>query len=206
MGYEYKIDIGGVTYGMSDMQSAHIEQPLFEKLSVGNACMASFTITLWPISEIPKMAQLIPYCRETGGEWRQLGVFYIDTRKETGDALTITAYDAMGKADADWIPAQSLTFPMTMEKAAQVIAELMSVSLDPRCAFNSSYEADYPPTGTKLRDVLRYIAGAHAGNWIITNEGKLLLVPLFGSMPEETFYLVTEEGSAITLGGTRIIV
>ena len=65
---------------------------------------------------------------------------------------------------------------------------------------------DYPANNYTLRDVLRFIAAANVGNWIITSENNLLLVPLFGSMPEETNFLVDESGSAITFGGVRIIV
>ena len=55
-----------------------------------------------------------------------------------------------------------------------------------------------------MREVLAEIAVANAGNWIITDAGKLLLVPL-NSIPAETHYLVTEYGYAITFGGTRIL-
>ena len=53
---------------------------------------------------------------------------------------------------------------------------------------------------------MKFIAVAHGGNWTITREDKLLLVPLVGSMPPETNYLVTEDGDAITFGGDRILV
>ena len=56
-----------------------------------------------------------------------------------------------------------------------------------------------------MREALGRIAVANAGNWTITDEGKLLLVGL-NSMPAETHYLITETGSAITFGGVRILV
>lgn len=56
-----------------------------------------------------------------------------------------------------------------------------------------------------MREVLGYIAVSNAGNWIITDEGKLLLVK-FGDIPAETNYLVEEGGFAITFGGDRILV
>jgi hypothetical protein len=43
------------------------------------------------------------------------------------------------------------------------------------------------------------IAAAHGGNWVITDEGKLRLIPL-GSAPAETNNLVTEHGDTITFG------
>jgi hypothetical protein len=49
------------------------------------------------------------------------------------------------------------------------------------------------------------VAVCEGGNWVITDEGKLLLLRL-GDIPEETSYLVTEYGGAITLGGVKILV
>lgn len=204
MSSEYKFDIAGTEYGMGDVLSAKIESPLFSKFSVGNACSAELDIVFWPKSTIPKMAKIIPYIK-SGGSWLKLGEFYTDTRSLTGDTISIVAYDAMLKADLEWVPDQNLTFPMTMPNAVTVIANLLGVSLDDRTVLNSAYTIDYPANGYTLRDVLCYIAAAHAGNWIITNAGKLLLVPVFGSMPEETNLLVTEDGDAITLGDVRIL-
>lgn len=207
MGYQYKVDIAGTEYGMHDIKSAKISQPLFDKLSVGNACAAEISIVFWQKSDIPRAAKIVPYCRESDAdEWYQIGIFYIDTRAKEGDALKIVAYDTMIKAEQEWTPRQQLVFPLDMGVAATEIATIMGTALDPRCAFNDSYTVDYPVNGYTLRDVLRYIAGAHGGNWIVTNEGKLLLVPLFEYAKYETNYLVTEYGNPITLGGTRLLV
>lgn len=206
MAYEYKVDIAGTTYGMNDIQSAEIEQPLFEKVSVGNTCNAKLTLVIWALGDIPRMAQIIPYCREEGTEeWTQLGVFFISTRREIEDKLEIVAYDCMLKSENPWVPDQSLEFPMTMGAAAAEIARLMGTELDERCSFNDSYFVDYPANEYAMRDILEFIATAHAGNWIVTGEGKLLLVPLYG-MPPETNYLVNERGRAITFAGVKIIV
>ena len=93
-----------------------------------------------------------------------------------------------------------------MPDAVAEICHLMDVELDSRTVLNGSYTIDYPANDWTLRDVLGFIGAAHAGNWIITNEGKLLLIPLFGGMPAETNYLVTENGNPITFGGVRILV
>ena len=63
----------------------------------------------------------------------------------------------------------------------------------------------YKHIGYEGSEALGRIAVANAGNWTITDEGKLLLVGL-NSMPAETHYLITETGSAITFGGVRILV
>jgi hypothetical protein len=91
-----------------------------------------------------------------------------------------------------------------MPTAVAEIARLMGVSVDSRTVLNSVYTLDYPANEYTLRDVLRFIAAAHAGNWIITANNELLLVPLFQSMPMETYNLVTEDGDGIVLGGVKL--
>ena len=209
MGYQYRFDIAGTEYGMSDVSAVKLEHPLFDKLSVGNTCSAELDITLWVKGDIPKMAKIIPYSIDEDSTETQLGVFWIDTRAAVGDMLNIIAYDAMMKADIVWVPRDDLEFPesgLPMPDAVTEICRLMDVELDSRTVLNSAYTIDYPANDYTLRDVLGFIAAAHGGNWIFTNEGKLLLVPLFGSMPAETNYLVTEDGDAITFGGVRITV
>lgn len=204
---EYKVEIGGITYGMGDIESVNIEQPLFDKLSVGNACSAKLTIVFWEITTIPKMSKIVPYARkQSTDDWIMQGEFYIDTRSLSDGKMTIVAYDAMLKGEIVWVPSQHLVFPMSMENAVAEIASLMGVEIDNRTLLNSIYTIDYPANDYTMRDILRYIAAAHAGNWIMTIEGRLLLVPLFASMPPETHYLVTEYGNPITFGGTRILV
>ena len=82
---------------------------------------------------------------------------------------------------------------------------MMGVNLDKRTVLNSAYTIDYPANDYTVRNELCFIAAAHGGNWIITDAGDLLLVPLL-SMPAETNYLITEYGDAITFGGVKILV
>ena len=92
-----------------------------------------------------------------------------------------------------------------MPTAVNLFCQMMGVKLDKRTVLNSAYIIDYPANDYTIRNELCFIAAAHGGNWIITDEGNLLLVPLL-SMPAETNYLITEYGDAITFGGVRILV
>ena len=56
-----------------------------------------------------------------------------------------------------------------------------------------------------MREALSRIAIANAGNWVISDDGELLLVGL-NSVPAQTNYLITNTGDAILFGGTRILV
>lgn len=201
---EYRVDIDGVRWGMAHIESGEIEQELFEKAGIGGTACAKLTLRLWDVAAPGRMAKVQPYVRRRpDGAWTALGTFRIDERKENGRRLELTAYDAMMSAEAVWEPGEEKAFPMRMEAAAKLIAAAMETELDSRCAFRP-YTVDYPAAGYTMREVLGYIAAAHGGNWMVTAAGKLLLVPLYGSAPPETSFLVTEEGEAVTFGGVRI--
>lgn len=203
---KYKVLIDNEEYIDADIRSANIERPLFDQLSIGNACEATLKIVFRKKTVIPTTAKMIPYAL-VNNQWEQLGVFYLDERsiKPTG-IMTVVAYDSMLKADKVWAPDQSLEFPMPMDDAVDIIAELMGITVDPRTNVSHAYTIDYPANDYTLRDVLKFIAVANGGNWTITRNDQLLLVPLVGSMPPETHYLIEENGFAITFGGDRILV
>ena len=209
---ERKINIAGTDYGEDTIVSLTTTGGLFADgtLSVGSAVSREINLSLWNISTtIPKMAKLIPYYRISNGaqtsEWIQKGVFYIDTRSVDSGLLTIHGYDDMLKAEQIWTPDQSLEFPMPMTQAVDIIANIMGVEIDARTVLNSSYTVDYPANDYTLRDVLRFIAAAHGGNWIMSDVGELWLVGL-NDLPTETNYLCDEDGDWITFGGDRILV
>lgn len=202
---EYKVVVAGVEYGMDAIKSGEIEQELFSAPGVGNTCRAVLTLSFWPREAPPRNAEIRAYVRESG-DWEQLGVFWIDQRSDENGRLDVVAYDAMGKAEAIWRPGDELAFPMTMEAAARAIAAAMGTELDERCVFDGNYTVDAPLEAYTMREVLGFIASAHGGNWQITAAGKLLLTPLFASMPPETHYLVTEDGDAILFGNVRLLI
>lgn len=209
---ERKINIAGMDYGEDTIVSLTTTGGLFADgtLSVGSAVSREINLSLWNVSTtIPKMAKLIPYYRLSNGtqtsEWIQKGVYYIDTRSVDSGLLTIHGYDDMLKAEQIWTPDQSLEFPMPMTQAANIIADIMGVEIDARTVLNSAYTVDYPANDYTLRDVLRYIAAAHGGNWIMSDAGELWLVGL-NTLPPETNYLCDEAGDWITFGGDRILV
>ncbi len=213
---EYKFDIAGAVYGPDAEVTHSVDSGLYEEFGIGNASTAKLTISLFADS-IPKAATIKRYIRLRNGEqvseWLPKGVFFTNRRSEEDGYWTVEAFDAMRKADQSWEPDQSLSFPMPMPDAVEEFARIMGVEMDLRTQLNQTYTIDYPASdpesGTggyySIRQELQWIAAAHCGNWIITGEGKLLLIPLM-SMPEETSYLVTEHGDAITLGGVKLLV
>lgn len=206
---EYGFDIAGTWYGPEDEVTHTADNGLYEEFSIGNASTASLTVSLFA-DDIPRAAVVKRYIRLRNGgqvsEWLPKGVYFTNRRAEDDGYWTIEAYDAMRKAEVVWAPDQNnLSFPLSMPAAVSEFARIMGVDIDPRTQLNPAYTIDYPANDYTIRDELRYIAAAHAGNWIITDEGKLLLVSLL-SIPPETFYLVDEYGDPITFGGDRILV
>lgn len=203
---EYAFDIGGVWYGPEAEVSHAVDGSLFEAFGVGNAMSATLNMSLYA-GQIPRGAVIKRYVRLTDGgqtsEWLPKGVFFTNRRTNDDGLWTVEAYDAMLKADITWTPRPGFTFPCTMEAAVRDIALSMEVELDERNVFQP-YTMDAYPAGEYMRrDALRDIAAAHGGNWVISDAGRLRLVPLI-SFPVETGYLVTERGGAILFGGMKI--
>lgn len=205
---EYKFEINGVEYGPEQEVEHTCTNGLFEDFGIGNAYTATLSMSLFA-DDIPKSATIKRYIRLKNGdqvsEWLPKGTFYTNTRAEDDGYWTIEAYDSMRKSEVVWTLDQSLEFPMSMPDAVDEFARIIGVELDQRTVLNENYTIDYPANDYTIRDELCFIAAAHAGNWIITDENKLYLVPLL-SAPAETNYLVNEVGDSITFGGDRILV
>lgn len=209
---EYAFEVGGdgswARYGPEAVVGHSVSQSLYETFGFGNAASAKLTLRV-AAESIPRAAQIRRFVRLVNGgdasEWRPAGIFFANRRSEEDGVWTVEAFDCMRKGEAVWVPFEGEAFPMSMGEAAFELAWALGTELDARTALNEAYSLDYPAEETTVRQVLQYIAAAHGGNWIVTGEGRLLLVPL-GSEPPETHYLVTERGRAITLGGVRILV
>ena len=140
-------------------------------------------------------------------EWITRGKFYIDTRKldKTTGVLTVTAYDCMLKAEADYID-QNGTYPMPMSDAVAYIASQIGVEVDER---NEIYggKIDSPTHVYNMREVLRFIAAASGGNFIISDTGKLRLVKVAAAAENATEYDCAEcfAGDAVTITGVRLL-
>ena len=215
---ETKLVIAGVTYGEDKIVdgSLRIDGGLYSTFGIGNCCARQIDVEIYPKGTIPRQAQIEVYVRlvlgEQVSEWIPKGVFFFSTRKTdriTG-VLSVHGYDAMLKAEETWLDSSydAETWPMPAATAVADIAARMGVQVDSRTVLNAAFPVQYPVDDEgdmTMREALGRIAVANAGNWTITDEGKLLLVGL-NSMPAETNYLITETGSAITFGGVRILV
>ena len=184
---EIKLNIAGVEYGMGNIISCSTSGGIFSEPGIGNCTSRQIQLEIFPIEEIPRQAQIQIFVRlvlsEQISEWIPKGVFFISTREKnklTG-ALKITGYDAMLKTEQTWLTADYATnvWPMSQADAAADIASRISVEIDSRTVLSADYPVEYP-TGENgdltMREVLGYIATSNAGNWIITDDGKLRLI------------------------------
>ena len=214
---ETKLSIAGVEYSKADIikNSLRVYGGLYSTFGIGNCSARQIDFEIYPKGTIPRQAKIEVFARlvlgEQASEGIPKGVFFFSTRKTdrvTG-VLSVHGYDAMLKAEETWLDSSydTDTWPMPAATAVNDIAARMGVAVDSRTALDASFPMQYPVDDDgdmTMREALGRIAVANAGNWIITDEGKLLLVGL-NSMPKETNYLVTENGSAITFGGVRIL-
>lgn len=214
---EVRLNIAGVIYMEADILSASMPRSgIFSTFDIGNCVSRELDISIIPKSDIPRNAQIRVFVRLVAGnevsEWIPQGTFFIRTRAKdaaTG-ALTITAFDAMLKADDIWLNENYdlEDWPMPAAEAAKDIAYRIGVSVDPRTSLSTSFPVAYPINENgdmTMREVLSGIAVSNAGNWTITMNNKLLLVKA-ANIPDATNYLVNEDGDAITFGGVRMIV
>ena len=180
--------------------------------TVGGTQAGEINVTMYPTAaEIPRRARLAPFIRLTDGEkfseWLPQGVFFLDTREEEEPdglkKLRIHGYDAMLRGEQNY-PASTLDWPAVDTAVVKEIAGAMGVDVDPRVweIMDGGYRIPLP-TGYSCREVLGYIGCMYAGNWIMSDTGTLLLVPL-GGLPQETRLLVDKAGNYITVGGVRI--
>lgn len=215
---EAKLKIAGVEYGEDQIvrKSLMVYGGLYSTFGIGNCCARQIEFEIYPQGTIPRQAKIEVYMRlrlgEQVSEWIPKGVFFFSTRKTdrvTG-VLSVHGYDAMLKAEETWLDSSydAKTWPMPAATAVADIAARMGVEVDSRTVLDAAFPVQYPVDDKgdmTMREALGRIAVANAGNWTITDEGKLLLVGL-NSMPAETHYLITETGRAITFGGVRILV
>lgn len=213
---EIRVDIAGFSYYHDTTVSVNVSGGMFAKPDIGVCASRQIDLIIQPQHNIPRQAEIRVYLRLRLGaqvsEWLQQGVFFVSTRSadKVDGTLTIHGFDAMLKAGQVWLTDDHKfdTWPKTETEAVNDIAARMGVQIDPRTLLNNKYKVDYPVDENgdmTMTDVLEGIATANCGNWIMTNEGKLLLLR-YGDIPPETNYLVEEHGDAILIGGVRILV
>ena len=190
--YDVEVVRGNTTYTVDDLVTIGINPKLFDGNgpSIGNAASALCYITLIESSDNwPRMAEFTIRVRLssedglTKSEWLSLGTFYTDSRTETKDGfLQITAYDSMLMTEQYWTDAidpEDLpsTWPITSKAWIDLVEDAGLIEIDSRSVIDDTVPLIGLNTASTIRDILRTIAAAHGGNWIVTPDCKLRLVP-----------------------------
>ena len=211
---EMRVRISAEDYGEDRIVLLETSGGVFDQPDIGNCASRQIDLTLRNPGHIPRGAEMRVFVRlRRGGEtseWIPKGVFFISTRRldKVSGVLDIHGFDARRRAVEVWDIDPYADWPMSQQKAVSSIARQMDVAVDPRTSLSNSFPVDYPVDedgDLAMADILEGIAVSETGNWVITDEGKLLLLRL-GDIPAETNYLVDETGAAITFGGVRILV
>lgn len=191
--------INGVTY--TKISAPKIERSLMsEPLSVGNCISATLQISILTDDIIETSKPIIIKSRLTDGElyseWLEFGTFYIDVPEQNYEGLqTFTCYDSMLKTSQVYVDEtdDESEWPKSMKTCVEEIAYRIGVGIDPRTRINvgSDYVVSFPSERT-MQQVLGFIGAIHGGNWIITEENLLRLVPIISS-PDDTFNIIDQD-------------
>lgn len=209
--FDTKARIGSKDY--ETISAPVIDRSLItEPLSVGNCISATLHLSILTNDRIAKAAPITILGRLRNGEqtseWKEFGTFFVDQRDTDYDGLvTVDCYDAMLKANQQYLGAQdSHAWPKSMKAVVEEIAYRIGVGIDERTRIRPGRDYMVPkPEGLTMLQVLGYIGACHGGNWTITEDNLLRLIPLT-SAPPESYYVIDSDGSIITAAeGDRLI-
>lgn len=213
-GQRILVDTGGAEAGFQEDQlwSVSTSHAVFDQNypTVGSAISGEIDVQMArPINDVPKRARLALFVRVTDGvrrsEWIPKGVYFIDTRETSHnsdgiDTLTIHGYDAMLKLETNYPSDSESDYPLLDTAMVQKIAGSINVGVDPRTFERMDKGYLFPlPVGYSSREVLGIIAASYAGNFVMSDEGQLLLIRL-SDLPRETNILIDQTGDSLVFG------
>lgn len=185
----YKLSIGSDVYtSLNDIEdnSLRIKRTLFTPNNlIGNTpCFTLECCLRLAGRTIPKGATVKAACAlKNGGmvtDFIPLGTFKVYRRQEFSDGwVKLTCRDKMQMANQSFFQTDVVEdeWPKPMIDVLRTSAAQVGVEIDPRTVINDGDDwVVTPPVGQSIRSVWSAIAAAHAGNFYITPEDKLLLV------------------------------
>ena len=183
--FETKARIGTTEY--TAISAPRVDRAVMgTPLTVGGCTSATLNLSILTDDNIAASTPIVILGRLTDGvnnsEWLEFGTFYINQRDTSYEGLiTVSCYDAMLKANQTYLDGNdnSANWPKTMKSVVEEIAYRIGVSIDPRTQINVGDDYIVPePIDLTMMQVLGYIGACHGGNWIITEDNALRLVPL----------------------------
>lgn len=199
---EHRVTIGGSVFGMESIVSLKTPGQLFDSSGpgIGSAVSREMELaflpgdTIIPTASKCKVESRLAATDEGTGTttwtpWIPMGEFFIDSRTydETGDVLSIHCYDAMLKTEYVYLDKHldqdnDANWPMDARALFQQISADIGVtaSMDVMLNMSATWKVSYPGNST-ARDILRQIAVAMGGNFIVNDYGMLACKTLYQS-------------------------
>lgn len=209
---EAKARIGEKDY--VQISAPKIERNLMSApLTVGGCSTGTLSLSILTDDEIKSTSPVVIMGRLTDGkiysEWLEFGTFYINQRDTSFEGLVmIDCFDSMLKTNQNYLDGSdtSANWPKSMKAVVEEIAYRIGVGVDPRTKINtgSDYVVPYP-SGKTMQQVLGDIGACHGGNWIITEENLLRLVPLV-SAPDETFHVISHDYEKVKTNDGHLLI
>lgn len=200
---QYRFTVNGSVMAADFIQGVPtIEKPMMLEPVIGRCCTGSLTIDIRQSDSgaIPKAASVAVDCRLSSydktiaSDWIPQGRFIITQRSGYGDMVTLTCRDGMILAGKTYLDKKGIsTWPASMSDVLTDIARIMGVEIDSRTQIQTGeeYMISTPEEDVLMSEILGKIAAVHGGNFIMTESGKLRLVP-FPSTSEPVYDLKQE--------------
>ncbi len=174
---EAKIETSSHIFNKDEIVSFTIEDSVqtAEDFEIGTSVASKLTLELRTNESIASGAIFTPYIRFVGtegiSEWFKLGEFYTDSRTIENKVWKFTCYDRLIYGEQEYI--SSLYYPTTFQAVWNECCTKMGVTSHSSVTINPTYICTLAPTGHKLREVMGFIAGAHAASVKMMKDGKV---------------------------------
>lgn len=179
-------------YGMEELRMLRVSSALFDNdgPSVGGVMAAEADLQVdcskedWPrMSGFTIDFRLISADGTEESEWIRLGTFLTDTRKpdDLDETLTIHGYDGMISLQQTWMDKVNIlpsAWPITAKEAVETALGVTDYELDERTELDDTVAFIGRDDKATVRETLAAAAAGCGGNFCITPEGLLRLVPL----------------------------
>lgn len=190
---EHRALVHDVEHGMGDIVSVKTPGQLFDSggPGIGSAVSREMEMEFFPKGDVPvacviKLETRIASMNEQTGEtiwstWIPMGTFFIDSRSydETGEVLKVHCYDAMLKTEYVYLDKHldqdnAGSWPMSARSLYETISSDIGVvgSMSVIQSIPATWKVPYPGNST-ARDLLRQLAVALGGNFVVNDYGLL---------------------------------
>lgn len=160
-----------------------VDKPLF----IGDCFSASMNVSIVTDDLLDASVPIVVKSRVVNDDeasgYISFGTFYIDNREKNFGMLTLNCFDSMLKANQPYLNGNESEsdWPKSMIPVVYECADKIGIEIDARTNVYMKdglmYVVPYPKDLTVLQ-VLGYIGACFGGNWIVTEENKLRLIPV----------------------------